>query len=86
MKEAMKEKLNDLMEKFCDLCDSGKPWYFFLGAWTVLLMLALVCQIFSEEKPKWWNWVLIALGYVNVFRDLKIAKQHRDAKAAEADV
>ena len=82
----MKEKMNRFMKDFCDLCDSGKPWYFFLGMWTTLLMMLFACLLFTDEKPKWWNWALIALGYINVFRDLKLAKRRREAKAAEADV
>lgn len=82
----MKDKMYAYMKKFIDLCDSGKPWYFFLGMWTTLLMADILCQLFANEKPKWWNWVVVGLGYLNVFLNLRTAKRHREEKAAEADV
>lgn len=86
MKENTKEKIYNVLEKAHDLCDSGKPWYFFLGMWAVVLVLDVICQLFSEKKPKLWCWLMAAMGIVNCILNLTICRLNREIKAAEADV
>ena len=86
MKENTKEKIYNFLEKAHDLCDSGKPWYVFLGMWAVVLVLDVICQLFSEEKPKLWCWLMAAMGIVNCILNLTICRLNREIKAAEADL
>lgn len=86
MKENTKEKIYNVLEKVHDLCDSGKPWYFFLGMWAVVLVLDVICQLFSEKKPKLWCWLMAAMGIVNCILNLTICRLNREMKAAEVDL
>ena len=78
----MKTKLEDALMKFGAFCDTGKPWYFFLGMWSVLLLANVLMQLFSDEKPKWWTWLLQIGGIINALRDIQLARHHRELNAA----
>ena len=78
----MKTKLEDALMKFGAFCDTGKPWYVFLGMWSVLLLANILMQLFCEEKPRWWTWFLQIGGIINAVRDLQLARCHRELDAA----
>ena len=78
MKDSTKEKLI----KFCEFCDSGKPWYCFFGIYLVMLLVNLILLFTDEQKPKWWSILLDVVGLawsvLNIIKTEKMQKENAD--------
>jgi len=77
----MKEKAMDRMEKFVALCDSGKPWYVFLAMFSILLAASALVELFTNQRMKWWAWVLDVVGIVDCLRNIHYCKKLQAEKA-----
>ena len=78
----MSEKNKERMEKFLALCDSGKPWYVFLGLFSVLLAANALLQLLTDQHVKWWVWLLDAAGIVGSARNIHYCKKLKAERAA----
>ena len=58
-----------------------KGWYILLAMWAVVLVLDVICQLFSKKKPKLWCWLMAAMGIVNCILNLTICRLNREKKA-----
>ena len=81
----MSEKNKERMEKFVALCDSGKPWYAFLGLFSVLLAANALVELLTDQHVKWWVWLLDVAGIVDSVLNIRHCKKLQAEKAAEAD-
>ena len=81
----MSEKNRERMDKFVALCDSGKPWYVFLGLFSVLLVANVLVELLTDQHVKWWVWLLDVVGIADSVRNILHCKKLQAEKAAEAD-
>ena len=81
----MSEKNRERMEKFLALCDSGKPWYVFLGLFGVLFAANVLMELLTDQHVKWWVWVLDVVGMADSVRNIIYCKKRKAEKAAEAE-
>ena len=79
------ENKQTFMEKFVALCDSGKPWYVFLGVFGTLLAVCAMVEAFTEEHIRWWVWLLDAAGLVSCVLNLRRCKKIQAEKADDAE-
>ena len=79
----MNEK-KSFAEKFIALCDSGRPWYVFLGLFSVLLVCSLLLELFTDQHMKWWAWVLNIVGILDSLRNIRYCKKRKTEKADAA--
>ena len=70
-----------MMEKFVKLCNSGKPWYVFLGMFSTLLAMCAMVEAFTEEHIRWWVWLLDVAGIVSCVLNLRYCKKLQAEKA-----
>ena len=78
----MSEKTRERMEKFVALCDSGKPWYVFLGLFSALLAASLAVQQITGQRMKWWAWVMDIAGIAGCLRNIHTCKKLKAERAA----
>ncbi len=78
----MSEKNRERMEKFIALCDSGKPWYVFLGLFSALLAANALLELLTDQHVKWWVWLLDAAGIVGSARNIRCCKKLEAERAA----
>ena len=81
----MSEKTRSRMEKFVALCDSGKPWYVFLAMFSILLAAHALLELLTDQRAKWWVWVLNVAGILSCLGDIFYCRKRRAEKAAEVD-
>ena len=79
----MSEKNKQRMEKFVELCNSGKPWYVFLVLFSLLLAANALLELLTEQRVKSWVWLLNVAGIVGCVADLFHCKNLRAAKAED---
>ena len=79
----MNEK-KSFAEKFIALCDSGRPWYVFLGLFSMLLVCSLLLERFTDQHMKWWAWVLNIVGILDSLRNIWYCKKRKTEKADAA--
>lgn len=75
----MKKPSEETMRKFVAFCDSGRPWYFFLGASLVLLVVqtALWLEAASDKKPAWWHTIPTWFTVICSVSSILEARKHR---------
>ena len=76
---------SEFMKKFIALCESGKPWWVFLGLFTVLFLLNMYLAIFTDTKPKWWSCVICGWGMGSSVYNIRKAKRIREEKKKEQE-
>ena len=79
----MKKPSEETIRKFVAFCDSGRPWYFFLGASIVLLIVqtALWFEADEDKKPGWWYTVPAWFGVFRSISCILEARKHRTQDA-----
>ena len=78
----MKRPSEASLRRLVEFCDSGRPWYFALGAFVTLLavQLALWFEADEDKKPGFWYTVPTWFG---IFRSVSCILQARRNRNAQ---